>query len=216
MADKKNVMISPEDLNLQLRRRLQQRLPGRMAQRQFAHELSYGRHFGPPPADARRAAVLIILRWQRDHWLLPLTLRQHGLRIHSGQISLPGGGIETTETAIEAALRECKEELGWAPNETDVMGKLSPVYVYASNYLVIPVVAVSTQTPEWKLNRREVAELIEIPVAHLCSDESKSSTHITRHAVTMEIRCFRWKSYCIWGATAIVLAELRAILTMID
>ena len=200
----------------QLRRRLQQPLPGRMAQRQFAHELSYGRHFGPAPADARRAAVLILLHWQRDHWLLPLTIRQQGLGMHSGQISLPGGGIDTTETATDAALRECKEELGWAPHETEVTGQLSPVYVCASNYLVLPVVAVSSQTPAWKPNRQEVAELFEIPVAHLCSDGSESSTHITRHAVTMEAPCFRWKSYCIWGATAMVLAELRAILTMHD
>lgn len=201
----------PDDLRQFLAQRLDQPLPGREAHRKFAHELSFGRHSGPVPASARPAAVLIMLSWQIDDWLFPLTVRQQGLGTHAGQISLPGGGIEQGETHYAAALRECQEELGWAPRESDILGKLSPLYVYASNYVVTPVVAVSTDTPKWKPNPQEVAELFEMPVTRFLSAET-SVMRIPRQKVVMNAPCFRWKSYSIWGATAMMLAELRAVL----
>jgi 8-oxo-dGTP pyrophosphatase MutT (NUDIX family) len=199
------------DLPDRLRLRLAQRLPGRSAQRAYSHELSYGRHFGPVRENARQAAVLVLLRWDGNQWLVPLTRRQQG-GIHSGQICFAGGGIDPGETVVDAALRECHEETGWEPTKADVIGQLSPIYVYASNNFVSCVVATTSTEPIWNPDEREVAELLEVPLQHLCTDEDQHETTIRRHGSTIQARCFRWQSYEIWGATSMIISELKAVI----
>src|SRR5436190_4149358 len=76
-------------------------------------ELSYGRHAGPAPHTARHAAVVLLLFRRDGKWHLPLTERPDTLTRHAGQISLPGGVVDTGESSTEAALRELNEELGF-------------------------------------------------------------------------------------------------------
>jgi 8-oxo-dGTP pyrophosphatase MutT (NUDIX family) len=201
------------DANLphQLQRRLSQQLPGREAQRLYSHELSYGRHFGPSLDTARRAAVLVLMRWDGEQWLLPLTRRPKG-GMHSGQICFAGGGIDPGETTIDAALRECQEETGWSPQKAEVIGQLSPIYVYASNNDVACVVAATCHTPSWNPDEREVAELLEVPLRHLCTDDSDHEITIQRHGLQTRAKCFRWQSYEIWGATSMIISELKAVI----
>src|SRR5262245_7061230 len=71
--------------------------------REFAPELSYGRHAGPARSDARGAAVAVALSWDGAEWSLPLTVRSAELSRHGGQISFPGGLIEAGETPPVAA-----------------------------------------------------------------------------------------------------------------
>lgn len=196
-----------------LQERLQRPLPGKRAQMRGAHEMSYGRHFGPAPRQCRRAAVLVLLRWDGEQWLLPLTRRQQGLGIHSGQICCVGGGIDPNESPRDAALRECREEIGWAPDPGDVVGRLSPLYVYASNNLVDTVLAATHDTPTWQPDPREVAELLEVPLQHLCTPSAFQETKITRHGMATRAPCFRWQGYDIWGATSMILAELVSLLS---
>src|SRR6266404_6053902 len=92
---------------------LRRPLPGPAAQARFAPELSFGRHFGPPPESARQAAVVALLYPSGGGddlsfagWRLPLILRPEHLEHHAGQIGLPGGMIEAEESPAEAALRE--------------------------------------------------------------------------------------------------------------
>lgn len=193
-----------------LRKRLQEPLPGRAAQRIYSHELSYGRHFGPPHENARNAAVLVLLRWNGEEWLLPMIRRVSG-GVHSGQICFAGGGVEPGESPVEAAIRECSEEMGWAPQRTDVLGTLSPLYVFASNNDVQCVIAATTATPLWRPDGREVAELLEVPLKQLCSGDSKHEMAIRHHGFETRAKCFRWQSHHIWGATAMILSELTSI-----
>ena len=195
-----------------LRQSIAQKLPGQAAQRKFSHPQSYGRHFGPAFANARRAAVLVLIRWDGNQWLLPLTRRQQG-GIHSGQICFPGGGIEPGESAVDAALRECKEETGWAPHLDDVVGRLSSLYVYGSNNYVSCVVAMTQQVPSWSPDTREVAEILEVPLRHLCTDDTFNETEVGKFGLQNRAPCFRWKSHDIWGATSMMISELKTIIT---
>src|SRR5438094_9654386 len=110
--------LNSAQLTEDLTTRLARGLPGRAAQRAMAHRLAYGRHHGPVPDDARRAAVLLALHRTAAGWSIPASVRPQTMKAHAGQASLPGGRVESEETLVQTALREFEEELGPAPAAT--------------------------------------------------------------------------------------------------
>src|SRR5262245_10235326 len=118
-------------------------VPRRTTQRAMAPRLAYRRHHGPVPDDARRAAVLLALNRTHAGWSIPAILRPETMKAHAGQVSLPGGLVESDETLVQTALREFEEELGARADGLQVLGELSPVYVFVSGFEVTPLVAVS-------------------------------------------------------------------------
>jgi 8-oxo-dGTP pyrophosphatase MutT (NUDIX family) len=201
-----------DDLPQWLTERLRHPLPGPAAQRWFQPELSFGRHFGPAPASARCAAVLALLYPQEGHWRLPLTLRPAHMIDHASQVSLPGGLIEPGERSSDAALRELQEELGVETGGVRLLGELSGVYLYASNFQVTPWVGGIDGCPQWRPNSAEVAELIEVPLERLSEPSRRGSIELERHGVKFTAPCFHWQSHAIWGATSMILAELLAVI----
>src|SRR5476651_2102077 len=105
-ASNTDSLTSADDLPKRLAEALAQRNAARHEGRRFAPGLSYGRHFGPAPITARRAAVMVLLFRRGGCWHIPLTQRPSTLLRHGGQISLPGGTIEPGESSAEAAARE--------------------------------------------------------------------------------------------------------------
>ena len=190
--------------------RLKRGLPGAAAQRDMEPELAFGRHSHSPPADARQAAVVIAL-FQRDGaWHVPLVLRPQTMKDHAGQIGLPGGAVEPGEESRAAALRELREELGIQPETVRVLGPLSPIWVFASNFAVTPWLAAATNcTPQPQA--AEVAELLEVPLLHLLDPASRSTCRQRRGPLEFSAPCFLWGPHMIWGATAIIVAELVAV-----
>lgn len=198
------------DLPTRLAERLRHPLPGWAAQARFQPELSFGRHRGPAPAGARPAAVLVVLYPHRQQWHLPLMLRPLHMPDHGGQVSLPGGVIEQGESSRAAALREYTEELG-APAETlQVLGRLSPLYLFASNFQITPWIAAADAAPQWQPSDREVERLLEVPVSHLLDPENQGHVERRQRGLAFQAPCFNWQSERIWGATSMILAELVA------
>jgi len=191
-------------------------LPGRAAQRRFEPELCYGRHAGPPSDRVRSAAVLALLYSHDGKWHLPLTVRRADMATHAGQISLPGGLIEPEESVQHAALRELEEELGVPADGVRLLGQLTPIYVFVTEFLIFPWVASVSQRPDWKPNRDEVAELLEVPLALVC-DPSHHGRHARRqHGVEFTAPHIQSGRHRIWGATAMILGELMAALAEFD
>lgn len=195
------------DLPRQLAERLKLPLPGRAAHARFAPELSYGRQAGPAPESARRAAVMVVLYPHAGAWHLPLTVRPAHMAEHAGQISLPGGLIERGESSGDAAARELDEELG-VGGPVDLLGKLSEFYVFVSNYCVTPWVGLLPERPRWQPSSLEVAEVLEVPLAHLMDPASCGRIDIERRGCTFGAPCFVWNEHKIWGATSMMLSEL--------
>lgn len=187
---------------------LAQPLPGWRVQAAFQPELSYGRHFGPPPATARAAAVVALLYPLADEWHLPLTLRPDTLADHPGQVSLPGGSLQLGESSCDAALRELHEELGVRPDSVQVLGQLSPLYLFNSNYRVTAWVAATQACPEWEPHAAEVAELLEVPLAQLVDPRSHAVCERARYGIRSACPGFQCGRHHVWGFTALVLAEL--------
>ncbi len=206
-------MIDPlgDSLPVHLQRRLQRPLPGPRAQRTLTSELAYGRHFGPPAWDARHAAVLVLLYPHAGAWHVPLTERPAQMVDHAGQISLPGGMHEPGEGPVACAVREYVEELGATDAGLQVLGCLSPLYVFASNFWVVPCVAVTDARPAFEPNRSEVARLIELPLARLWDPAARSWHVVGRRGIRFRARDIVWGADRVWGATGMILAELAEV-----
>jgi 8-oxo-dGTP pyrophosphatase MutT (NUDIX family) len=198
------------ELPTQLRTWLEQPLPGWQAQVRFQPELSFGRHQGPAAVDARAAAVLVLVYPRAGQWHVPLILRPGHMVDHAGQISLPGGVIEPGESSRAAALREFSEELGAGVEGLEILGPMSPLYLFASNYQITPWVAAAPAVPAWRPSTFEVERLLEIPLAHLLDPRNRGRVEKTQRGLAFHAPCFVWEEERIWGATSMILAELLA------
>jgi 8-oxo-dGTP pyrophosphatase MutT (NUDIX family) len=198
------------ELPAQLTAQLGRPLPGWRAQVPYQPELSFGRHRGPAPASARRAAVLVLLYPRGGEWHVPLTLRPAHMPAHAGQVSFPGGVVEPGETSRQAALREFCEELGAPADAFDVLGRLSPLYLFASDFQIEPWVAATDTAPCWRPSQREVERLLEIPLSHLVDPRNTGHVERRQRGLAFRAPCFLWENERIWGATSMILAELVA------
>lgn len=208
---------------------LRRPLPGPAAQARLAPELSFGRHFGPVPQSARRAAVVALLYPSESEgaiegasdnaanslfsgWRLPLIVRPEHLEHHAGQIGLPGGMIELNESSAEAALRELHEELGVPSHKVELLGPLSPLYVYVSDNYVVPCVAIAGRPPTFILNVDEVAEMVELPLDCLLDPGRIATEMREQRSVRFQAPYLAFGSHHIWGATAMILSELAVVM----
>ena len=183
--------------------------------------MSFGRHTHAPPADARQAAVTMLLypppvaeagSLLYDRWLLPLVVRPETMTDHAGQIALPGGRVEPGESSETAALRELEEELGVPADGLDVIGPLSTISLFVTNFAVTPWVVASRERPELRAYEREVCGVLELPLAWLREAANVSSFRYRNRGIEFNAPCFKWQGYCIWGATAIMLSELAEVI----
>ena len=162
----------------------------------------------------RRAAVLALFypdETQTTRFLL--TERASYKGTHSAQVSFPGGKTDLTDIDLQAtALRETDEEVGLAPSEITVFRQLTDTYIPPSNFLVAPFMGYCTNKPSFVPNE-EVANIIEVPLLDLLDDQSLTSmTMQTSYMDKIEVPCFKLNDYIVWGATAMMLAEIKDLI----
>jgi len=182
--------------------------------RHLAPELSYNRHAGPPRDDARLAAVAIVLCWDGAQWALPLTVRNATLSHHGGQVSLPGGLIDAGESPRDAAARELDEELGQRP-ALQWLGELDPLFVFASNAVVTPCVAAVGGWPAWRPHPAEVDRVLKLELRELLEAGPAPPLVIERGPLRFSAPQLYVEGQSAWGATAVLLTELRGRLRRI-
>ncbi|QLG26190.1 CoA pyrophosphatase [Halorarum halophilum] len=160
-----------------------------------------------------RAAVLapVIDRDGEPHILF--TKRAEHLSSHPGQMSFPGGGVESIDANLEeTALREAEEEIGLEPTEVGVVGKLDDVPT-VSEFAVTPFVGTAPDR-EYRPNDGEVAEIAVLAVADLTDPanyESERRDH--SHYGQVRIHFFHVDGYTVWGATGRMLVQLLELTT---
>ncbi len=159
----------------------------------------------------RPAAVLVLLAERSTGLSLVLTQRSADLADHAGQISLPGGRLDSTDAdAVAAALREAQEEIAAEPQAITVLGRL-PSYVTVTAYDITPIVATTTQAA-WRPDPQEVADVFEVPLQHILAESSWRRDRMLLAGQTREYWAVPWRERYIWGATAGMLRNLRASL----
>jgi 8-oxo-dGTP pyrophosphatase MutT (NUDIX family) len=181
---------------------------------EFSPELSYGRHAGPARSNSRAAAVAIVLCWDGRQWSLPLTVRNALLSRHGGQVSLPGGLLDTGEAPREAASRELGEELGQCP-PLRWIGELSPLFVYASDAIVTPCVAAIDRWPDWTAQPSEVDRVLKLELRDLLDKPAAPPLEVKRGLFRFRAPQLLVEGQSAWGATAVMLGELRGRLLRI-
>jgi 8-oxo-dGTP pyrophosphatase MutT (NUDIX family) len=164
------------------------------------------------PDDAHPAAVLILLYPIYDTPHILLTVRDRELQKHAGQVSLPGGRLEPDETMVEAALREASEEVGLDPGPVSVIGELSTLYVPVSGFAIHPVIGVSTTRQDLVAADGEVGRILEVPIAALVDRDRLRPGARWHRGRFHDVPYFELCEERVWGATAMVLAELLAVL----
>jgi 8-oxo-dGTP pyrophosphatase MutT (NUDIX family) len=138
------------------------------------------------------------------------------MKAHAGQVSLPGGLVESGETLVQTALREFEEELGAATAVMRVVGQLTPVYVFVSGFEVTPIVAVSEGPLVLKPNKHEVAAVVDLPLAELVDPALRGGHVIERRGLRFTVPHFAIGGQRVWGATSLVLAEFVGLFDILD
>lgn len=166
-----------------------------------------------PNKSTKNAAVLITLIIQRNLIKTVLIKRTEYKGTHSGQISFPGGKAEKNDKNIfQTALREAKEEIGINPNNIEILGALTPLYIPVSNICVYPIIGLSYNSIEYIINKTEVVEAIETSLDNLL--DSKNISEMTFITNNFEITApyYNVQNNKVWGATAMIISEfLEAI-----
>ncbi|MBK9255227.1 MAG: CoA pyrophosphatase [Saprospiraceae bacterium] len=201
-----------------LEKRLNEPLPGELAQDIMAPAHHYLYREIPP--DYKTASVLALLLPKNKEWHLALIERNaddpHDK--HAGQLSLPGGKLDEIDYTLEdCAIRETYEEIGVEPSSIGILGALSPLYVFVSNFMVYPFVGFTTDTPKYSLQKSEVSDLIEIPLSFLTNTGNKSKTDIIiREQKLTNVPYYKVKNKILWGATAMILSEFEYLLSELE
>jgi 8-oxo-dGTP pyrophosphatase MutT (NUDIX family) len=165
------------------------------------------------PDNSKQASVLLLLYPNNSFYNLVLIERTK-LGTHGGQIAFPGGKVESTDTSLwHTAIRESKEEVN-LHESIEPIGKLSPLYIPVSNYVLHPFVGFINKKPELLASDDEVASIIEIDIKMLFSSRNYRKIYINYPNMPF-VDAYVYNlpnNYYIWGATAMVLSELEVLL----
>jgi 8-oxo-dGTP pyrophosphatase MutT (NUDIX family) len=167
------------------------------------------------PEPPRRAAVLAIIRQISEGWYRLVFIKRPDYDgTHGGQIAFPGGKAEPGDSCLrDAAIRETFEEIGVPFKSLRMLGSLSPVYIPPSHFWVEPFLAFTTDRLEYIPDDREVDYILEIPLKRIISPESVvASAFKTANGLMKNYPCFCFGNQIVWGATAMITSEIRALL----
>jgi 8-oxo-dGTP pyrophosphatase MutT (NUDIX family) len=153
------------------------------------------------------SAVLVALFIDDDGLHVVLTERRHDLRRHAGEISFPGGRRDDSDADLcMTALREAHEEIGLAPEEVDLVGALQPTPTIATGYAIYPFVGLIAAGRAWQLSPREVAGVLEPPLAEVLAGYERR--RLLRRGLPIRTDTYMVGEKLIWGATARMLGDL--------
>jgi len=164
---------------------------------------------------ARKAGVLALFYPSEENkTTLALILRKTYKGVHSAQIGFPGGKYEIEDVTLkETALRETEEEVGVNRASVSILKQLTDVYIPPSNFFVQPFLGIANSTPRFILQEEEIEALIEVPLLHFMDDSIKTiQTLSTSYAKNIEVPAFTLNGHLVWGATAMMLNEIREML----
>ncbi len=152
---------------------------------------------------------------QRTHLLLILRKTYKG--VHSNQIAFPGGKVEPEDTDLLAtALRETYEEVGVPTDAITVVRALTEVYIPPSNFEVQPFIGFCHRAVSFVPQESEVESLVKVPLVDFMDDANLFTQNLsTSYAENVAVPAFKLNGHTVWGATAMMLSELKDLLKQV-
>lgn len=162
----------------------------------------------------KKAAVLLLIYPKNREAHLVLIVRNAYEGVHASQIAFPGGKVEKTDLGLSfTALRETEEEIGVSIHKIQIIRAFSEVYIPPSNFLVLPFLGIVKEAIQFNLDPHEVKDIIELPLATLLDDDIIVEVKMkTSYANEMLVPAFKIEEHIVWGATAMMLSELKELL----
>lgn len=163
----------------------------------------------------RTSAVLILLYKKDREWHNVLIQRPKYEGKHSNQIAFPGGKKEEGDDSTEVtALREAQEEIGIHIDKTEIIGKLSRLTIPVSLHVVHPYVAIYHGTEDdFEADQHEVDGIITYPIKEILTPNCITKAPVEIYKQTQStVPCFIIQDKIVWGATSMMLNELRLLL----
>ena len=169
-------------------------------------------------ADAKNAGVLSVFYPSSENKVhFVLILRKTYKGVHSNQVGFPGGRVEKEDRDLEqTALRETEEEVGIPRSEIQVLKKLTQIYIPPSNFWVYPFLGIRERTPVLIPQEDEVEDILEIDLDEFLSDSCLTTQKLsTSYAENVDVPAFLLNGHIVWGATAMVLSEMKELLKQV-
>ena len=201
----------------ELKHKLSKPLPGirshlKMAPQHRAEQLaSY--HEGIK--HAKKSAVLMLFYNESDESKMIVIRRSNYVGVHAGQIAFPGGRYEDEDINVQTtALREIHEEIGIPEDKIEIVGRLSDIYVPPSNFLISVFVGYLDEKPMYKIEEREVDEVIEVPFGDFFKPGliKEKEFFVSSLNASSKAPYFDVSNAEIWGASAMVISEFLDVM----
>jgi len=167
---------------------------------------------------AKKAGVMALFYPNTDgETYLVLILRKTYKGVHSAQVGFPGGKYEEEDKDLRvAAIRETEEEVGVPKSKVEVIKTMSPLYIPPSNFMVHPYVAISKTTLEFIKQDEEVEAIIEVNLEDFLNETNCITTRVpTSFNVEVDVPAFYLNDHIVWGATAMMLGEIKDLLKQV-
>lgn len=171
----------------------------------FLNEINY------VDKNPREAAVLMLFYPKNEQTHLALIVRNSYPGVHSSQIGFPGGKVEIEDVDLAAtALRETHEEVGIPSHKIEVIRPFSKIYIPPSNFLVSPFLGISHEELVFIPDNNEVKQVLEFPLVTFLDENTITRVKMTTsYATDIDVPAFMVEKYVVWGATAMMMSELK-------
>ncbi len=163
----------------------------------------------------KKAAVMVLFYPTiKGDTSLVLIHRKTYKGVHSNQVGFPGGKWEPQDASLKhTALRETEEEIGVPANAIKVLCPLSKLYIPPSNFYVYPFFGLLPYPPTFKRQPEEVESIIEFKLLNFLDQSIISKEKVvTSYANTLVVPVYKINGFTVWGATAMMLSEVRELL----
>jgi 8-oxo-dGTP pyrophosphatase MutT (NUDIX family) len=166
----------------------------------------------------KKAAVMALFYPNKNYdTQLLLILRKTYKGVHSNQIGFPGGKVEQADKNLEiTALRETEEEVGVSSNDIEVLKELSQLYIPPSNFIVQPYLGLYKDPKPFKIQESEVEAIVEVLFSDFMDERNLIRQNLTTsYANNIDVPAFKLNGYVVWGATAMMLNEIKELLKQV-
>ena len=168
---------------------------------------------------ARKAGVMALFYPNtEDETHLVLILRNTYKGVHSAQVGFPGGKYEDADNndLMQTAIRETEEEVGVAKKDFEVLKTISPIYIPPSNFIVYPFIGISKKYLTFTKQDEEVDAIIEVRLTDFLDELNCVTARVpTSFNVEVDVPAFKLNGHIVWGATAMMLGEIKDLLNQV-